>query len=483
MSMNFVLGIDIGSSAVKAVVLDGRSGSIVHVSRIDYPSVSPRIGYIEMEPRELEQAVYRAVSRIPDAYKTGLQGIAVTGQMCGITCLDEDEQPIGRIISIFDTRAVAEAEMLEQRYATHLARHQANHALPIYTLPKVLWLRAHEPVRFQRTRRVLLPKDYIRGLLTGRWCSEPSDASGTLVYDQFAHTWDQDLLRDLRLPLSLWPEIIPSDAQAGTIMPSAAVATGLPVGLPVFAGAADMAAVLVGAGAPTADSLVISLGTAAHVLAPVDALASDAWPVQQYAQALTNSWFRFGAVFSGGASLEWFLKNGSSNADYSCFDTPSWENPEQRVLFTPYLAGAGAPHYVPEAGGAFLGLKVGHSSRDLAQAVLEGVALEVNEVYRSLDSQQARRIHVTGGASRIPAFVSILANVLQREVHISSFPDATALGAALLAWKGVSGQQENTFPDLKLESGVVQPCEQGMQFYRSLAPRYLAAASMIRQLG
>jgi xylulokinase len=476
------LGIDIGSSAIKVVVLDGVSGEVVYISRVDYPSISPQVGQLEVELTELEEGVYQALWQIPPEIKASLHGLAVTGQMCGIICLDAEHRPVGRAISIFDTRAVEETEMLERHYGKHLALHEANHSLSIYTLPKVLWLREHEPERFRQTRRLSLPKDYIRGVLTGKWVTEPSDASGTLVYDQFARAWDEGLLRDLGLPLDLWPEIVPSDAQVGAIPTTVAQLTGLPCGLPVFAGAADMAAVLIGTGATTSESLVVSLGTAAHVLAPVDVLSEDIWPVQQYSQAASNSWYRFGAVFSGGASLEWFLSMIEADLDYHRFDHISWEHPGKQVLFMPYLAGAGAPHYVPEAGGAFLGLKTGHTNRDLAQAVLEGVALEIDEVYRSLDPTSTRHIYLTGGASRAHAFVEILACVLQREVRVSNFSEATGIGAAILAWRGATGQEKHMTSLLKTETRVVEPGEQGMSYYRQLGARYRAAAHIVRRL-
>ncbi|MGI8827595.1 MAG: xylulokinase [Chloroflexota bacterium] len=476
------IGLDVGSTAVKAAVLDGRSGEVTDVSSASYQRLFPSPGRYEIEPEVLRTAVIAALSALPQDVKPAAQGLGVTGQMAGVVFLDRHARTVGRCISIFDTRAVDETAMLEGRYGDHLARHEANHALTIYTLPKILWLREHEEDRFHRTWKVVLPKDWIRGVLIGEWATEPSDASGTLTYDQFAEEWDEALLRDIGLSSSLFPDIIPSHALAGRLTRDAADATGLPLGLPVVAGAADMAAVPVGVGGITPRSLVVSLGSAAHVIAPTDALEEDIWPVQQYTQAVPHSWYRFGAVFSGGLSLEWFLGNGGADSDYGLFDGPRWNGAEGQPLFMPYLAGAGAPHYLPEAAGAFLGLRTSHTRRDMAQAVLEGVALEVAEVCQSLDLEARRdTIHVTGGASRVRALVEILAALLERPLMLGRFPDAAARGAAVLAWKGVTGAAAEPDKGEGAET-MIQPDERAVQYYRDLAPRYRASAAAVRSL-
>ena len=239
--------------------------------------------------------------------------------------------------------------------------------MPLYTLPKLLWFKRHRPDSFERTDLVVLPKDYVRGRLTGEWITEPSDASGTLAFDQHSGSWDDHLLAELDLPSSQWPQLLGSTALAGTISGSAAEATGLPAGTPVAAGASDMAAVPVGTDATTTDDLVVSFGTAAHVISPVDSLGA-ACPLQQYTSALGAGWFRFGAVYSGTVCAQWFIDLLGDRESFDIFNEGVGFPAHKPVLFMPYLAGAGVPHDVPEAAGAFLGLRLGHNRYDLARA-------------------------------------------------------------------------------------------------------------------
>jgi xylulokinase len=472
------LGIDIGSSSAKAVATDSAGHVISSVGEGQLKVERPTAGGWEIDPTQLFDACCDAVRQLPPPVRSATRAVGVTGQMCGLVPLAKDRRPADRCLPIFDDRSLAESRELEDRYGDHLRRHAGNGALPVYTLPKLLWLRRNRPESFERTDLVVLPKDYVRGRLTGEWVTEPSDASGTLAFDQHTGDWDHALLAGLDLPSAQWPKIVGSASLAGAISVSASEATGIPAGTPVAAGAADMAAVPVGVGATTTGDIVASVGTAAHVISPVDTL-SAAWPVQQYTSAFGARWFRFGAVYSGGVCAQWLVDLLRDPGGFEIFAEPVNRPVNEQVLFTPYLAGAGAPHELPEAAGAFLGLRLGHSRNDLARAILYGIAFEMAEIHRVHDPEGVRRIHVTGGGTRLGPLVQILADALDREVLLSASPDAAGVGAARIGAVAVGA----VALEERREGGtVISPDPQGVSRLAMLRPLYDRAARAVRSL-
>jgi xylulokinase len=478
--MSVHIGLDIGSSSVKALAVNAEDGSVRAAAMGEFEVLRPTAGGWELDPESLFAAACGALAQLPAEVRGEAQSLGITGQMCGLVALDHERRPVGPALPIFDDRSVGESEWLGAEFGTHLLRHAANGALPVYTLPKLLWLRANRPDQFARTDLVVLPKDYIRGRLTGEWATDPSDASGTLAFDQRAGKWDSELLGQLELSADQWPPLAASTGRAGELMPSAARLAGLTPGLPVAVGCSDMAAVILGVGAQTGEDIVMSFGTAAHVITPTAELDPDVWPVQQYSSALPGCWFRFGAVYSGAVCAQWLLGLVDSGANYGLFSQATQRPAEERVLFMPYLAGAGAPHEIPGAAGAFIGLRLGHTREDLAAAVLEGLCFELARIYEVHDPDGVRRIHVTGGGTRLGPIVQILADVLDRELFVSAAPDAAAIGAARLGAAAAGDGIENQ----RLSApAVLEPQAASTESLRSARHRYEAAAAAVRGLG
>ena len=477
--MQLVLGLDIGSSAVKAAILDVDNMKTVALARVIYPRNSPNRGELEIPLDHLEQAVTQVLCKLPLNFKTHVVSLAITGQMAGLIILDRDLRPVGPCLSIFDGRAMDESEQLNQKYANHLREYEGNEALPIHTLPKVLWLRRYSPERYQKARLFVLPKDYIRGLLTGSWGTDPSDASGTLAFDQTKGMWDHTLLSELGLDSRVWPDVWPSDAVTGYLVGEWARRVSLPLGLPIVVGAADMACVPIGTNAIEETDLVISIGTAAHVIAPTQAFNPHSWPIQQYAQAIPNYWYQFGAVFTGGAAFDWILSVTRQQNQYKRFSLENIGSAVEEPVFVPYLAGAGVPYNNPRARGAFMGLSIGHGSDDLARAVMWGVIAEIATIRSAIDVGHHRRsIHITGGGARMNGLVQALANMLDTSVNVHRELESVAVGAAILAARGVG--INISVPHLA--TVTVSPDLNHAQFYRIIQSRYERAAAMVREI-
>jgi xylulokinase len=248
----FLLGIDVGTSGLKAIVISGDRGQVVASRAHSYPLSTPHPGWAEQDAQDYESAAIAALREIAAALgpsAADVRAIGLTGQMHSAVLLDAELSPIRPAILWCDTRTTAECEKIRERLGDEgLARAVGNRALPGFTLPKLLWLREHEPASFERAHKVLMPKDFIGLRLTGEVGTDVSDASGTLAFDPGARAWSAEIQRALDLPPSLFPEVGESPSILGHLTPAMASATGLPAGIPVARGAADNAAGAVGLG-------------------------------------------------------------------------------------------------------------------------------------------------------------------------------------------------------------------------------------------
>lgn len=470
-----VVGIDAGSTAVKVVAVDPATGTIRASGSASTPRTILAPGRIEVDAAAVADIACTLLRAMPVPVRAATRAIGVTGQMCTPVLVGEDGRPVAPAQSIFDNRCGPQTAALD-RVAGHLLAHEGNRALSIHTLPKLMWTAAHRPGDLVEARHVVCVKDFVRAALIDEWASDPSDASGTALFDQQADRWDAELIDELGLPVRLFGTVLPSDAVAGQLTCAAAARTGLSRGVPVVTGAADMAAVGAGVGARPGD-VVVSVGTAGHVIAPAADFARAAWPVQQYRYDATDRYYRFGAVFSAGLALDWLLD--LFGVSWSETPLPSRRSDATTApLFMPYLAGAGAPHYQPQAGGAFTGLRVGHGRGDLIAAVLDGIALEIAEILASVAPAATGRLVVTGGASRYTPLVEAIAAASRRPVERTKCTEAAGLGAARLATAALSDRPL----EIPVPTTWCEPTAEEVGYLAQLRARYAVAAAAVRDL-
>jgi xylulokinase len=428
------LGIDLGTSSVKAVVVtvDGR---VAGQATGGYRVLSPQAGHSESEPAEWLAATANAVRAA--VAEAGVEPVAIglAGQMHGVVPTAADGRPVRAAMLWSDSRATRELARYEALAPAVRAR-LANPLSPGMAGPLLAWLATHEPAAWAATRWALQPKDWLRAQLTGRFVTEPSDASATLLYDVAGDRWDTEVVAALDLdPAKLPPILARAGDRAGSLTDEGARLLGLRPGLPVAAGAADTAAAALGSGLVKPGTMQLTIGTGAQLIKPMATLP-DPLPVRPvthlYRAATDTGWYAMGAVLNGGLTLDWVRRVlGAGWPElYASARPPRADDP----LFLPHLHGERTPYLDPGLRGAWTGLGPRHGRRDLLRAALEGVAFAVREALDELAGSGARidRLRLAGGGTKDLGWRQMLADILGCALAPVEVPAASALGAARL---------------------------------------------------
>ncbi|RMF67642.1 MAG: xylulokinase, partial [Cyanobacteria bacterium J069] len=433
-----LLGIDLGTSAVKALLM-AADGAVMGEASYPYAVSAPHPGWAESDPEDWWQGVAIAVRQATQQYTKQVQAIGLSGQMHGVVMCDAGGVPLRPAILWADGRSHNELAHYQVLGIDQL-NPLANPPTVGMAGPSLLWLRQWEPEVYHPARWALQPKDWLRLRLTGTVATEPSDASGTLMYDVAAGDWAIALIDALHLRTDWLPPIVASGAIAGTLTPAAARHLGLPANLPVVAGAADTAAALLGSGLIEAGLCQLTVGTGAQITIIRDRPTFDPQGCTHLFQsALPHQWYALAAMQNAGLALEWVRHIlGLSWADlYNAAFTvqPGCEG----LIFLPYLAGERTPHLDPTPTGAWIGLGLHHTRAHLARAALEGVALAIGQGFAALQATGAEpaELRLAGGGSLHPAWRQLLADILQRPLLSTELGAASARGAALLAGLGI----------------------------------------------
>ena len=449
------LGLDVGTSGVKAILV-ATSGEVVASATTPLTMATPRPGWAEQDPEAWWQASIASVRAVL-GQRPGVQvaGVGISGQMHSSVFLDGAGQVIRPALLWCDGRTTAECAEITRRAGgeEQLRDWVRNPALEGFTLPKVLWLRNREPAAYARLSTVLLAKDFIRYRLTGTLATEPSDASGTLMFDPARLRWSDEILEAVGVPVELLPEVGGSSEVLGRVTSEAAAATGLTVGTPVVGGGADNACGAAGVGVNTPGEAVASWGTSGTVLAPTaQPLVDPELRAHTFCHVAPKTWYLMGVVLSAGGAFSWYRDQfarelaGGSRIDAQLDDeAASVPRGAEGVTFLPYLQGERTPHRDASARGAFLGLSLAHSRAHMTRAVLEGVAFALRDslsILRELGLSPAELL-LTGGGAKSPFLRRLQAEVYGVPVSLVNREEGPAYGAALLAAVGTGA-----FPDL-----------------------------------
>jgi xylulokinase len=443
--MAVVLGIDVSTTATKAVLVDGQ-GTVRGIGTAEHDVQTPRPLWSEQDPAAWWDAATVAIPAAlaaAGATAADVEAVGLTGQMHGAVLLGADDEVLRPAILWNDQRTGAECDEIRAVVGPErLIEVTGNDAITGFTAPKLLWVRRHEPATWSSLAHVLLPKDYLRLRLTGDHAMDKADGSGTILFDLAARDWSGEVLAALDLDPAWFPPTHEGPAITGTVTPAAAAATGLRAGTPVVAGGGDQAANGVGVGAVDEGAVALSLGTSGVVFAATAAPLHEArGRVHAFCHAVPGRWHLMSVMLSAAGSLRWFRDALAPGVGFDELVAPAADvaAATDGLFFLPYLTGERSPHPDPLARGAFVGLTVQHDRRHLTRAVLEGVAFGLRDgldLMLAAGMPRPAHIRASGGGLASGLWRQILADVLEAELVTTSTTEGAAFGAAVLAATG-----------------------------------------------
>jgi len=486
-TMRTLLGIDIGTSSTKAVLID-LSGKLLASSQSEYQIDSPHPGWAEQHPETWWAAVKQTVNAVlsqSEATPREIAGIGLSGQMHGTVLLDKNTSLLRPAVIWADRRSRKQCAAVRELLGEERMRELAGNSLsPGFMAATLLWLKENEPGAFSRVATIFLPKDYIRFKLTGQLATEVTDASSTLLLDVRRRTWSEELLHLVDISAEQLPPLHESQDVVGTVTKLAAEDVGLAAGIPVVAGGGDQSMAAIGNGVVEEGTALSTIGTGGQLFTPTKTFKTDPHlRLHSFCHALSGMWHLMGAILSAGLSLKWFRDKLSPGKDYAAIDEAASSVPpgSEGLIFLPYLLGERTPHLDPSAKGCFIGLTVHHSFAHLARAVMEGVAFAMKDcldLFCQLGVNPGR-IVLSGGGATSPLWRQIQADVYDREVLTVNTREEAATGAALLAGAGVGiypSLQQACHDLIKPESSTAPRPENARRYaelhelYRSLYP-------------
>ncbi|MHB1033109.1 MAG: xylulokinase [Pirellulales bacterium] len=510
--MGIFLGIDIGTSGTKTLAMDA-GGKILADAIAFYPCYHPRPLWSEQDPEDWWQATIKTVRAVMKKAKlkpADVKAIGLSGQMHGSVFLDKSDRVIRKALLWNDQRTSAECAEMEQRVGgrRQLIEMVANPALTGFTAPKILWLRNHEPRNFEKTRKVLLPKDEIRRRMTGEYATDVSDASGMLLLDVAKRDWSKPLLSALELDINLLGRCYESEQVTGKLTPEAAKTLGLSTDCVVVGGAGDCAAGAVGNGIVDKGTLSTSIGTSGVMFVHSDTVQIDPeGRVHTFCHAVHGKWHMMGVNLSAGGSLQWFRNRlceaemaQAKRAKIDAYEILTKEatavpSGSEGLFFLPYLSGERTPHADPDARGCFIGLTLAHGRGHMIRSILEGVTFSMRDslaIFEGL-GVPVRQIRASGGGSRSALWRQIQADVFGRKVVTINTEEGPAYGVALLAAVGAGAFKnireacaatikvvKETAPDRAARKTYDRAFPVYQQLYRSLKNDFKSIAALGR---
>jgi xylulokinase len=494
------LGIDVGTSGSRALLVD-QGGQVCFSFIAPHQEMQMlRPLWAEQDPDDwwrASQVAIQGVLREGGITGESVRGVGLTGQMHGLVMLDAANQVIRPALIWCDQRSQEQVDSINATVGVEaVLRDIANPMLTGFTLPKLLWIRDHEPQSFERIRHILLPKDYLRFKLTGEFATDVSDASGTGLFDVLHRGWSQHMVSALHLDSNLLPAALESRDLSGKVSHKAAIVTGLAEGTPVVAGAGDQAASAVGNGIVESGRVSCTIGTSGVVFAYLEKPVYDAaGRVHTFCHAIPDAWHVMGVTQGAGLSLQWFRAQFALGTPYESLTAEASSSPAgaHGLFWLPYLMGERTPHLDANARAAWIGLTAKHARPDLIRSLLEGVCFSQKDGLEIIADLGARpsSVRLSGGGAKSPFWHQIFADIFNQNVAILQTQEGSAYGAALLALIG-TGEYENAAELCRRavkEIEVKEPRQDAAEFYareyqvfRSLYPALKTSFQAISKL-
>ncbi|MDR1914830.1 MAG: xylulokinase [Clostridiales bacterium] len=467
----FYIGVDLGTSAVKALLMDEK-GNVTKISSREYPLYINADGWSDQEPEDWWEQTAEALKELVDGIDASeIQSVSFSGQMHGLVLLDKNDNVIRRAILWNDQRTANQCEYLNNVIGREkLIDNTANVALTGFTAPKILWVKENEPENFTKIAKIMLPKDYIAYKLSGVHATDYSDASGMLLLDVKNKKWSPFMLNLIGIDEGKLAKLFPSYGVIGAVTEEASSATNLPAGVKVVIGGGDQAVGAVGSGTVVNNMCSVSLGTSGVVF-----VSTDNFKVDYSASALhsfchsTGKYHMMGVTLAAAGSNKWWVEDILKTINYSAEQTDIKELGNNRVFFLPYLNGERTPKNDPDARGAFVGMSMATSRHEMTQAVMEGVTFSLRDtltIVRKLgvDVNTAR---IYGGGAKSPLWCQMTADIMNVRVEKINSAEGPALGAAILAAVGAGAYDsiEDACAEIIKVTEVFEPNTQAVKSY------------------
>lgn len=480
--MKYVIGVDLGTSAVK-ILLVNKNGEVTKEVSKTYPLFQEKTGYSEQNPDDWVKQTIAGISEILkdfDGNPEDIEGMSFSGQMHSLVLLDENKEVLRNAILWNDTRPTEECEEIYNRVGKErLLEITKNLALEGFTLPKILWVKNHEPEIYNKASSFVLPKDYVRYQLTGELHIEYSDAAGTLLLDVAEKKWSKEICALLDINSEICPPLAGSHEEVGTISKDIAEATGLSASTRVFAGGADNACGAIGSGVLEEGKTLASTGTSGVVLSyEANGDKGFGGKVHYFNHAAPDVFYTMGVTLAAGYSLSWFKDSFAKEISFDelLIDVDSVPLGSNGLVFTPYIVGERTPHVDVAIRGSFIGMDASHERKHFARSVLEGITFSLNEsieIFRE-NGKTINTVVSIGGGAKNESWLQMQADIFNAEIVKLDNEQGPGMGAAMLAAYGCGW-----FSSLKecadefLEEGkIYQPIPENVEKYNGLFAIY-----------
>lgn len=474
--MSVLLGIDLGTSSVKAMIAHS-DGRIVGIEKMEYEVLIPQNGYAEQTADSWWRALLMVLRKLRNKYAEDyrqIECVGYSGQMHGLVMLDNQNREIRPSIIWLDQRSARQTDKIQRTLGIEFVRRVLhNRIYSGFSLPSLLWVRENEPENFGRIRKIVFPKDYVRLQMTGIVGSDHSDASASLMYDMEKCKWSVKLADHLGIPPEIFPQLGHSTEIAGYITKECAALTGLRQGLPVVYGSGDQMAQSVGNGVICPEIVTSNIGTGGQISACVpDNIYDPNLRLNSFCHAVDNATTVCGATLCAGMSLSW-AKRIFGIEDYDQVFALAQQIPpgSEGLIYLPYLTGERTPHMDPHAKGMFFGLSLGMDVRHFIQAVLEGVVYSLKDSLTLMENLgiHCDKVIASGGGAQSKVWLQMQADILGKNIHVNQVQEQACLGACMLAGIGVgvfASSRESSNKMVKLKEEVFRPNPDNIRVYK-----------------
>lgn len=473
--MKYILGVDLGTSSLKGSVYTV-DGSLVETSSSAYDLIIPQKGFSEQNPHDWIDAfinvIYDLEKKIED-FDKDLEALSFSGQMHSLVLLDKNNKVLRNAILWNDVRTTSQCKKIMENYGDDLVNISKNIALEGFTLPKILWVKENEADIWEKVKHILLPKDYLRYWLTGKYNMDYSDAAGTLLLDIDKKEWSDEIADQFEIDKNILPPLVESIGYVGDILPDIQAKLGLKNKVKVYAGAADNAASAVGSGITTNDKGMISIGTSGVVLAnKVNLTGNEDGKLHTFNHAIPGSYYSMGVTLAAGKSLDWLKSTFGSNMTFDEF-LEGIENispGSEGLMFTPYIQGERTPYNDSSIRASFVGIDISHDLPCFTRAVLEGITFSLKDSLEIIDKEPGEDVSQlvsVGGGAKNKIWLQMQADILNKKIITLEIENGPSTGAAMIVAVGMGyyenfGECANKFVNYKEK---YQPNPENVQVY------------------